>query len=61
MERTRVGNSALVDFGHVSSRILWIKFKFSRVKICVVVGYGPNERDGEESDRFWNDMERTLV
>ena len=34
----------------VSSRILWIKFKFSRVKICVVVGYGPNEGDGEERD-----------
>ena len=32
----------------------------SRVKVCVVVGYGPNERDGEERDRFWNDMDRTL-
>ena len=32
----------------VSSRILWIKFKFSRVNVCVVVGYGPNEGDGEE-------------
>ena len=25
----------------------------------MVVGYGPNE-DGEERDRFWNDMNRTL-
>ena len=33
--------------------------KFSTVKICVVVGYGPNERYGEERDRFWN-MDRTL-
>ena len=22
--------------------------------------YSPNEGDGEESDRFWNDMDRTL-
>ena len=40
----------------VSSRILLIKFKFSRVKVDVVVGYAPNEGDGEESD----DMDRTL-
>ena len=25
-----------------------------------MVGYGPNEGDGEERDRFWNDMDRTL-
>ena len=52
MERAREGvaillndvwHSAVIDFGCVSSRILWIKFKFSRVKVCVVVGYGPNE------------------
>ena len=30
--------SAVIDFGCVSSIILWIKFKFSRVKVCVVVG-----------------------
>ena len=28
--------------------------------LCVVVGYGPNEGDGEERNRFWNDMDRTL-
>ena len=44
------------DFGCVSSKILWIKFKFSRVKVCVVVGYGPSERDVEERDRFWNNI-----
>ena len=38
-----VWHNAVIDFGCVSSRILWIKFKFSRVKVCVVVGYGPNE------------------
>ena len=41
MERAREGvaillnnvwDSAVIDFGCVSSRILWIKFKFSRVK-----------------------------
>ena len=37
--------------GCVSSRILWNKFKFSRVKVCVVVGYSPNEGDDEDMDR----------
>ena len=50
----------MVKYECVSSRILWIKFKFSRVKVCVVMGYGPNEGDGEERDRFWIDMDRTL-
>ena len=67
MERAREGvaillndvwQSAVVDFWYISSRILCIKFKFSRVKVCVVVGYNPNEGDVEE--RFWNDMDRTL-
>ena len=26
----------------------------------MVVGFGPNEGDSEERDRFWNDMDRTL-
>ena len=43
-----------------SSRILWIKFKFSRVKVCVVVRYSPSEGEGEERERFWNDMDRIL-
>ena len=50
MERAREGVAVLLsDVWHrsvvksryVSSRILWIKLKFSRVKVCVVVGYGP--------------------
>ena len=61
MERAREGVgillkdvwlSAVIDFGCVSSRILWIKFKFSRVKVCVGVGYGPNEGVDEERERF---------
>ena len=51
--------SAMVDFGCVSSRILWIKCKFSKVKVCVVVGHGPNEGDGEERGRLWNDIDST--
>ena len=54
MERSREGvavllnnvwHSAVIDFGCVRSRIPWIKFKFSMVKVCVVVEYGPNEGD----------------
>ena len=62
MERAREGaavllndvwRSAVVKSGCVSSRILWIKFKFSRVKVClVVVRYIHNEGDSEERDRF---------
>ena len=49
MERAREGeavllndvwHSAVVKFGSVSSRIFWIKFKFSRVKVCVCVVAG---------------------
>ena len=69
MERAREGvaillndvwHNAVVNFGCFSSRILWIKFKFSRVKVCMVVGYSPNEGNDEDRDRFWNDMERIL-
>ena len=57
MERAREGvavllnevwHTAVLKYGCVSSRIHWIKFKFSRIKVCVVVGYRPNEGDGEE-------------
>ena len=50
-----VWHSAGIDFGCVSFRILCIKFKFSRVEVCVVVWYVPNEGDVEERD-----MDRTL-
>ena len=42
--------SAVVKYGCVISRIFWIKFRFSRIKFCVVVGNGPTEGDGEERD-----------
>ena len=50
-----VSQSAVIDFGSVSSRILWVKFKFSRVKVCMVVGYGLHKGDREELEKFWND------
>ena len=68
MERAREGlaillnnvwHNAVKDFGCVSSRILWIKLKFSKVKVCVVLGYGPSKGDVEERDsvvgmgKFW--------
>ena len=56
----KVWDSAGVDLGCVRSKIIWNKFKFSRVTMCVVVGYSPNEGAGEERDRFMNDMVRTL-
>ena len=39
-----VGYSALIDFGCISSRIMWIKFRFSRVKVFVVVGTTPMKK-----------------
>ena len=68
MERAREGVGILlndvwdsvVDFGCENSGILWIKLKLLMVKVCVMVGYSTNEGDGEERDRFWNDMDRTL-
>ena len=50
-----VWHSAIIDFGCFSFRISWIKFKILRVKVCVVLRYGPNEGDGEEKDIFWNE------
>ena len=43
-------HNAAVGSGYVSSRIHWIKLKFSRIKVCVVVGYCLNEGDGKEGD-----------
>ena len=47
-----VWHSAMIDFGCVSSRILWIKFRILKVKVCVVVEYGSNEGNAEEKERF---------
>ena len=45
-----VRHSAVIDFGCVSFKILWIKLRFSRVKVCVVMGYGLSEGNGEERE-----------
>ena len=45
--------ASVQEMESASSKILCMKFKFSMVKVCVVVWYGPNEGDGEERDRFW--------
>ena len=55
-----VWHSAVVKSGCVSSRVLRIKFKFSRVKVCILMAYGSNEGDGEERERLWNNVDRTL-
>ena len=41
-----------------SSRTLWVKFKFSRVKVCFGVVYGPNEGDVEETESLRNNVDR---
>ena len=33
---------------------------YLKVKVCVVVGYGPSEGDDDEKERFWSDMDRTV-
>ena len=52
--RNDVWHVAVIDFGCASSRILCIKDKFSKVKVCVVVVYGTTEGNFEERENFWN-------
>ena len=42
-----------IGFGCATSRILWIKFKFSWDKVYEMVKYGPTERDGGDSGLTW--------
>ena len=69
MERSReyvaiilsnVGHNTVIDYKWVNSGVLWIKFKFSRINICVVLEYGHKERNGEERERFWNVLDRIV-
>ena len=64
MERAREGvaillndmwHSSVINFGCVSSRLLRIKLVF-----CVEVKYGRSEGDGEERERFGNDLDRIV-
>ena len=43
-----VWHSGVIGFGCVTSRITWVKFKFSKVKVCVMVVYDSIE--GEIKD-----------
>ena len=52
-------HSAVVDFGCVSSRILWIKLKLSRVRDFLVVGYDPLRKmvkKGTDSGTTWTGL-----
>ena len=53
-------HTAVIGFGSVSSRILWIKIKFSRVKGCMVAVSGLTEGEVEEMERFMNDLDRVV-
>ena len=53
-----VWRSAVSDFRYVSSRTLWVKFKFSRVKVCKVLVYDPTEGEVKESEWFWNFLDK---
>ena len=48
-------HSAVIGFGCVSSRILQVKFKFSMVKVCMVVVY-----DLTQGERLLNDLDRVV-
>src|SRR5678816_3766985 len=50
----------MVDFVCVSTRILKVKFKFEKVKICVVATYDPSEGNVEESAIFWDNLNDVL-
>ena len=49
---------AVIDFGYVSSRIVWIRFWFLRVKEPILGGYGPRKGNGEEREMLCNKLDR---
>ena len=52
--------SVVDEFRNVSSRILWSRFKFSRVKVCAVVVYDPTTLDDKEGEIFLHKFGRVL-
>ena len=48
------------SFECISFKILWFKFKFSKIKVCIVVILGHIEGIVEERERFWNDLVRNV-
>ena len=55
-----VWHIAMIGFGCASSRTLWIKFRFSKVKVYMVVVHGLTEGIVEERERFWNDLDKVV-
>ena len=53
-------HNAVIDFRCIIFRTIWIKFKFSRLKMCVGVVYGPTEGKVVEKERFWNDLDKVV-
>ena len=54
-----VWHSAVVAFLCVSYRTIWIKFRFSRVKVCGVVGTVPMKemmKKGTDSGTTWTGL-----
>ena len=54
----RMWYNAVNQFKCIRSRILWVKSKYPRRKECVVVVYGNTNRESEEKEKFWNDLDR---
>lgn len=53
--------AAMVGYECVNSRLLWVKLRFKKVKLCIVVAYGPcNDRSVREKDKFWRDLEKVM-
>src|SRR5678815_4813258 len=50
----------MVDFVCVSTRSLKVKFKFEKVKICVVATHDPSEGNVEKSTIFWDNLNDIL-
>ena len=44
---------AVVEFRCVCIRFLWVKLKFVRVKVCIVV-YSLTQGDNEKREKFWS-------
>ena len=54
-------HSAVIEFGCISPTVHWINFMFSKVKVCVMVVYGPTEGEAEEKEKFWSDLDRVCI
>ena len=45
-----------VYFGCVRSKILWVKLKFARVKMCFAKAYASIYEDNEQKEKFRSDL-----